>query len=258
VEVLVTFDPAGRVIAAEALVGPAVLRQAAIDAVKQWTFRPVLRDGQAVYAMTSTRLEVMPPQAPGARPLTPKMNFDLQDVMASTQRQAELREKFPRSPGQVLADFEQEYSGDEDIQRFYGLSNLAKAAAQAGNWEKAQCYAAELLRLAPEYREDWNYGNAIHDGNMVLGLTALHQGKTGSAEQYLLEAAKTPGSPQLDSFGPNMALAKELIDAGEGSAVLPYFDLCRGFWKTGARALDNWSATVRGGGKPFFGANLLY
>jgi TonB family protein len=258
VHVLVTFDPAGRVTAIEALEGPAVLRQAAIDAVTQWTFRPVQREGHAVSAMTSVRMEVVPPRAPGARPLAPKMNFDPQETMAATQRLARLEEQFPRSPAQVLADFEQQSSGDEGVQRFYRLDNLAKAAARAGDWEKAQSYAAELLKLAPEYRDDWNYGNAIHDGNMVLGLVEFHRGKTGSAEQYLLEAGKTPGSPQLNSFGPNMALAKELIDAGEGAAVLPYFDLCRAFWKMGAQRLDDWSAMVRDGGKPYFGANLLY
>jgi hypothetical protein len=55
VQVLVTFDLAGKVTRAEALTGPGELRQAAADAVKQWTYRPVIRKGQPVYAMTIVR-----------------------------------------------------------------------------------------------------------------------------------------------------------------------------------------------------------
>jgi TonB family protein len=37
VDLFVTIDAGGNVLAAEAAVGPAALRQAAVDAVKQWT-----------------------------------------------------------------------------------------------------------------------------------------------------------------------------------------------------------------------------
>jgi hypothetical protein len=40
--------------------------------------------------------------------------------------------------------------------------------------------------------------------------------------------------------------------------VLQYFSLCRAFWKLRPETLDAWSATVRGGGMPDFGANLKY
>ncbi len=55
-----------------------------------------------------------------------------------------------------------------------------------------------------------------------------------------------------------MTLAKALLEAGQDTAVLQYFDECRAFWKMGGQKLDDWSAMVRGGGKPNFGANLLY
>jgi len=38
----------------------------------------------------------------------------------------------------------------------------------------------------------------------------LKEGKVEDAKHYLLEAGKTPGSPQLNSFGPDMSLAEEL------------------------------------------------
>jgi hypothetical protein len=257
VDLFVTIDAGGNVLDAEAMVGPAVLRQAAVDAVKQWTYRPVVRDGHAVTAMTTAAVQVMPPRTPGQRALAPQRDFNLQDTMAYSRRLVDLEKQFPRTPQQVLADDEQQSLGETGSGRYYDLAKLAKAAYQAGDMVKAKAFATELLSDATEPK-DWNYGNAIHDGNMVLGLVALKQGSTSSAVEYLLAAGKTSGSPQLGSFGPNMTLANALIDAGQGTAVLQYFDECRGFWKMGGQKLDDWSAMVRGGGKPDFGANLLY
>jgi hypothetical protein len=250
-ELFVTIDPAGNVVGADAVQGQAVLRPVAIDAVKQWTYRRVLRGGTAVYAMTTAMVAVAPT---GSRA---RLEYNAQDAMASAERLYELKTQFPRSPAQVLADDEQQTAGDSGIQRFFDLPRLAKDAYQAGDLSKAQAYASELLGLVTQNKY-WSSGNAIHDGNMVLGLLALKQGGTGSAVQYLRTAGKTPGSPSLDTFGPNMLLAQALIDAGERTAVLDYFDECRAFWEMGGKKLDDWSAMIRGGGKPDFGANLLY
>jgi hypothetical protein len=152
------------------------------------------------------------------------------------------------TPSVRLQQLEQAASGN----RFYALADMAKAALNAGDLPKAKSYANELLSLAPQNRKDWNYGNAIYFGNFVLGRVALRGGDVAGARMYLLESARTPGSPQLNSFGPNVALAKELLDKGERDTVLEYFALCRSFWKLERGLLDQWSATVRGGGIPDF------
>jgi tetratricopeptide (TPR) repeat protein len=144
------------------------------------------------------------------------------------------------------------------IQRFYALADLAKDAFNAGQPEKAQSYARELLQLAPEHRDDWNYGNAIYYGYFVLGRIALQQGNLKLAGQYLLDAASTPGSPQLDSFGPNVTLAKELLEKGQSSIVLQYLAQCRDFWKLGHDRIDSWTAAIRSGAPPDFTPNLNY
>jgi hypothetical protein len=112
--------------------------------------------------------------------------------------------------------------------------------------------------LLPKYKNDWNYGNAIHDANLVLGRLAVRNGKIAEAKQYLIAAGKSPGSPQMDSFGPNMSLANDLLAKGERQAVLEYFQRCRKFWKLHEEKLDQWSAEVEAGGIPDFGANLVY
>ncbi|MEM8947647.1 MAG: RNA polymerase subunit sigma-24, partial [Planctomycetota bacterium] len=65
-------------------------------------------------------------------------------------------------------------------------------------------------------------------------------------------------SPQMDSFGPNMTLAKELLEKGEKEVVLEYFELCRTFWDMGHGRLDQWAKDVKAGNTPVFGPNLLY
>ena len=149
-------------------------------------------------------------------------------------------------------------AASREEERFYALDDAAKESFQVGKIEDARKYAKELLALAPRFQKDWNYGNAIQDGNLVLGRIALRQGKTEEAKQSLLEAGKSPGSPQMDSFGPNMSLARDLVEKGERETVLQYFELCRKFWKMGQDHLDQWTKEVRAGQMPDFGANLLY
>jgi tetratricopeptide (TPR) repeat protein len=146
----------------------------------------------------------------------------------------------------------------EGEQRFYELGEVAKSAHEAGEPEKAQQYASELLQSAPKFKNDWNYGNALHEGNIVLGRIAVQRGDIAGAKEHLLAAGETPGSPQLNSFGPNMTLAKELLEKGERETVLTYLQSCAKFWKMGADKLQAWSATIKGGGTPDFGANLYY
>lgn len=142
--------------------------------------------------------------------------------------------------------------------KFYALDDAAKESFEVGKIEDARKYAKDLLALAPKYRSDWNYGNAIQDGNLVLGRIAVKEGKTEEAKQYLIEAGKSPGSPQMNSFGPNMSLAKDLLEKGERDVVLQYFDLCRKFWEMGHDQLDQWTKEVKAGAMPDFGANLVY
>jgi hypothetical protein len=114
-------------------------------------------------------------------------------------------------------------------------------------------YALELLESVRGEERDWNYGNVIHDANLILGRVALKQGKIEKAKGYLVEAGKTPGSPQLNSYGPDMSLAEELVTIGEREAVVEYFNLCRSFWKRGEGRLDEWTRAVEAGEIPDFG-----
>jgi len=138
------------------------------------------------------------------------------------------------------------------------LGSAAERAVERGATEKARSLARQLLARADANREDWTYGNAIHQGHLVLGRVALAVGDIETAKEELLAAGRTPGSPQLDSFGPNMRLAKDLLEVGERDAVLRYFELCGTFWKLHRERLAAWTADVKEGRPPAFGPNLVY
>ena len=248
VKLLVTVDPSGRVVKAEPLTGPKELRQAAIETAQQWRFRPVIRNGVPVFAYTQGMVDF----TDFDKPLTAQPQPDFAEEMRAAERGAALQARFPRTPEQILADTEQNLGGLSGQERAFALPDLAKAAVNAGALDKAVGYANEALQHAAQSdprQRDWNYGNEIYTGNMVLGLVALRQDDVGKARQYLLESAKTPGSPVLGSFGPDLRLASELLKKGEKDAVLEFLEACRSFWKIGGPRLDALIAKVRAGGE---------
>ncbi|HEY9174664.1 MAG TPA: hypothetical protein VI136_20450 [Verrucomicrobiae bacterium] len=146
-----------------------------------------------------------------------------------------------------------------EFERYRALGSAAKSDFVFGRIQDARNYATELLSLDERFEaEPWRDGSAVYDANLVLGRIAAKEGKLDEARQYLLEAGKSTGSPVLRSFGPNMSLARDLVQHGERDAVLEYFELCRKFWTMGSEKLTRWSEDVKAGRMPDFGANLFY
>ena len=131
------------------------------------------------------------------------------------------------------------------------LVALGKAAWAVGNLEKAQEYADWMIGTASYY------GANFHHGNIVLGLLALADDDVEEAKLRLIAAGETTGG-ELSSFGPDMTLAKRLLEWGEEEVVLSYFDLCSQFWKLDRGRLVEWAADVEQGRMPDFRSNLRY
>lgn len=150
-------------------------------------------------------------------------------------------------------------AADSPFERYLALGQAGKWSFVFGQTEQARRYAGELLSLHEQFQsQPWRDGGAVHEGNLVLGRIALLEGRTDEAREHLLKAGSTTGSPVLGSFGPNMALARDLIQKGESQAVLDYFEQCRRFWSMGHETLNTWAEDVKAGRVPNFGANLLY
>jgi len=143
-------------------------------------------------------------------------------------------------------------------ERFYYLGGAAKELFNVGQLSEAKKCAEELASLTPKYKDDWNYGNAIQDANLIFGRIAVIEGNIEAAKAYLLASAKSSGSPQMNSFGPNVSLAKDLLEKGERDTVVEYFEACRKFWRMDRGRLDDWIALVKDGETPYFGGNLRY
>jgi hypothetical protein len=160
------------------------------------------------------------------------------------------------SPDLELAHLEM-IAGKDAITRAPQLPRLARAAYNARQFTKAEGYAKEALEAAQHGVFPWT-GDAIHQGNIVLGRLAYRKGDVQGAILYLLAAGKTPGSPTLAALGPNMGLARDLLLGGQSAAVIQYLEECGTFWMGGSQKLAEWLALTRAGLSPDFGDNLNY
>jgi len=133
----------------------------------------------------------------------------------------------------------------------HGLQiSIARAAVAAGLLDVATVAAEAVLRDASQFECTWQYGNAVHWAHIVLGTVARLRGNLESACGELGLAGGTRGSPQLNSFGPDLGLAQSLLDLGRTDAVLEYLTQCKRFWEMDRGALDQWISRILSGGRP--------
>lgn len=161
----------------------------------------------------------------------------------------------PAAAKRALAQFKRAYELSDELRRGYLLRHLGTSAFQAGSIEKAGAYAEEMLE---GNAEGWNHGNRIHFGNLILGRIALLERDIEEAKSRLVASGETPGSPQLNSFGPDMTLARDLLEHGETNVVLEYLALCSKFWKLHRGDLERWIAQIKDGKTPDFGRSLRF
>lgn len=114
-----------------------------------------------------------------------------------------------------------------------GEDRLAKAEARLASGKDDYDRWAHLPRVA--------LGNAIY-GDPT---------RAEALADELLAAA-----PQLNTFGPNMNLADELLRAGDREVVLAYIEKLGRFWKMDGGALRKWPEMIREGRHPNFAMNL--
>lgn len=147
---------------------------------------------------------------------------------------------------------------DQELDAFE-LGKQTQVAFDAGEFDKATKYANELLSvLSAEQQRSVGYGKEVHTAHIVLGRIALLRGDVKAAGSHLMDAGSVKGGATLSSFGPNMALAKELLEHGERDVVIAYLKRCKSFWDMDRGSLAKWIATIENGGMPNFGPNLVY
>ena len=74
--------------------------------------------------------------------------------------------------------------------RFYALNDAAKESFVAGKTDDAQKYAQELMSLLPQFQGNWNYGNAVQDANLVLGVLPSERDALTTPKSIYLRQAR--------------------------------------------------------------------
>jgi hypothetical protein len=112
-------------------------------------------------------------------------------------------------------------------------------------------YAARLLGEHGD-SGDPEHANAIYTGNLILAQAALDNGDVPNARRYLLEAATTTAVRNIDVTGPDVSVARGLLQRGERDTVLEYFHRVHNFWSQGGSVLNRWETAIRAGRQPNF------
>jgi hypothetical protein len=102
-------------------------------------------------------------------------------------------------------------------------------------------YASKLLR------DHADSSSAIYTGNLILAQAALDTDDIANAKRYLLEAATTAGTPAIQEKGPDLSVARILLDRGERDAVLEYLHRAHNLWPQGVPVLERWETAIRAG-----------
>ncbi len=74
-----------------------------------------------------------------------------------------------------------------------------------------------------------------------------------AAEHLVASGKVTRPSATLASYGPDLALMKDLLALNEKQAVLEFLDECTGFWESSEGLPAKWKQAIQSGGSPDFG-----
>lgn len=143
-----------------------------------------------------------------------------------------------------------EVSDCDELDRFFSMSEKIDKALFVNDLEAAIALAEEYLALSEKHSKSWNHGNAIHDGNAALSIVELRKGNNQKAAEFLIAAGQSPGSPQLNSFGPDFTLANVLLERGEEQAVIHYLRGVAEFWGDGKQRIPDWIKAIKNGKQP--------
>lgn len=136
------------------------------------------------------------------------------------------------------------------------LKKLGKTALASGQTDRARTYARRYHKRALNRKNNsWKpHQDPLHFSYLLLGRVALKEGEVEQACTYLMKAADVSPSPSLQSFGPGMSLAYELLKNGENDTVIEYLDEVNTYWKEHDR-IERWKEQIRRGEMPKFGYN---
>jgi len=200
---------------------------------------------------------------------------NLGEALLTQAERLDMKNRYSRGPGSSSAALESKSRAlrDRALELFATAIALEKNRIRLRNWTSGAAEAAFLAKRydvarprarrvllnevlsvleAPNFRSIRFHEDAhdLHDAHTFLGVIALAEGDAATAGNHLLASAANEGSPVMRSFGPNMRLAKALLEAGEREPVLKYFERCGEFWRMDRGLLAEWTKIVEAGEVP--------
>jgi hypothetical protein len=105
--------------------------------------------------------------------------------------------------------------------------HIQNTAAARAAWERSEKYASDLLALAPKFKSDSHYGDAVFEGNVVLAAHALRAGDVKKSVKYMRDARQATSLSDDFQYGvPSLEqrLVNYLLRAGERESVVEFLD----------------------------------
>jgi hypothetical protein len=182
-------------------------------------------------------------------------NFDLAEADATRLRDAIAKLAAQRSREHLNGTIEN--ISDPTIRAYFTLSVQLADALTADDVHTAEVLAPEVLRQTESLKSTLPselIGRNIYNAYDALGRSAVERGDYEAAKQCLLQAATTPGTANMAGWGPNLKLAKALLDKGYGDTVVMFLTACKSFWNK--PIVDQWIVQIKSGQHPTFAPNI--
>lgn len=162
------------------------------------------------------------------------------------------------TPEERLLQLEDMMAKQPDLRSTY-LPMAARCALEAGQLEKAETFAKELLRSAEAAPSAARSSVSVHAAHILLGSVALQRTHdVATAKTELLAASRITSFVEIAKFGPNMSLARDLLASGEQATVLEYLRSFHNLSPEATAKLAGWIKLIQAGAIPDFGANLIF
>jgi TonB family protein len=166
--VRIVVSETGDVETAEVISGNPVLANAAVDAAKQWKFKPYIRNGQPVKAAVKLPFDFAPP-ADGAPPAAQTIILAAPTAPASLARTSRIRVSSGVMQGLLIHKVEPTYPSQALHDRVQGSVILRALISKEGTIEDLQVISGDplLTGAAIDAVKQWRYRPYILNGDPV-------------------------------------------------------------------------------------------
>lgn len=133
-------------------------------------------------------------------------------------------------PLQAFEYIEESLNSENDsFKKFSKIIMMLDLSFKIENQDKVEPTARNLLLLADDCRSDSaNYGYALHKAHTALGNLALNKKNEDLACSHLIKSVEIPPSFCLSVAGPDLSLAKALLERGRLVEISSFIGKCKG------------------------------